>query len=164
MKKGGEWFMIKAYVRLYCRQLLQWRAVMVGKTLYMYYRYTSNQFFHPGTIPGHTVTFSSYPGTLMSGDDYYLISSGMVGLVVKEDWSCILISKCGLGCTCRIMINLDKIVSWMAHNYLKDNQKSRYWPFQLIIKVVSFYITILQRTVHIIAICKILLFIHNSKT
>lgn len=33
-----------------------------------------------GTIPGHTMTFSSYPGTLMSGDDYYLISSGLVSL------------------------------------------------------------------------------------
>ncbi|XP_062613550.1 citron Rho-interacting kinase-like, partial [Saccostrea cucullata] len=33
-----------------------------------------------GTIPGHTITFSSYPGTLMSGDDYYLISSGLVSL------------------------------------------------------------------------------------
>lgn len=56
--------------------------------------YSSNQYFHKGTIPGHTMTFSSYPGTLMSGDDYYLISSGLVGLIVKGD--CILLNKCGL--------------------------------------------------------------------
>ncbi|ELU15812.1 hypothetical protein CAPTEDRAFT_183314 [Capitella teleta] len=35
---------------------------------------------HPKTpiIPGHAMTFSSYPGVLMSGDDFYTISSGLV--------------------------------------------------------------------------------------
>ena len=30
------------------------------------------------TIPGSVQVFSSYPGLLHSGDDYYLISSGLV--------------------------------------------------------------------------------------
>ncbi|XP_069136385.1 putative phospholipase B-like 2 [Argopecten irradians] len=31
-------------------------------------------------VPGWAMTFSSYPGTLLSGDDYYLLSSGMVSM------------------------------------------------------------------------------------
>lgn len=31
-------------------------------------------------IPGHTQVFPSYPGRLYSGDDFYLISSGLVSL------------------------------------------------------------------------------------
>ncbi|XP_039188557.1 putative phospholipase B-like 2 [Crotalus tigris] len=32
------------------------------------------------TIPGHTQAFSSYPGTIFSGDDFYVLSSGLVSL------------------------------------------------------------------------------------
>ncbi|KAL3858015.1 hypothetical protein ACJMK2_012631 [Sinanodonta woodiana] len=31
-------------------------------------------------VPGQTMTFSSYPGTIYSGDDYFLISSGLASL------------------------------------------------------------------------------------
>lgn len=31
-------------------------------------------------VQGRSMTFSSYPGTVMSGDDYYLISSGLVSM------------------------------------------------------------------------------------
>uniref|UniRef100_A0A2I9LPG8 Phospholipase B-like n=1 Tax=Centruroides hentzi TaxID=88313 RepID=A0A2I9LPG8_9SCOR len=32
------------------------------------------------TIPGHTMSFSSYPGTVFSGDDFYIISTRLVAL------------------------------------------------------------------------------------
>ena len=32
----------------------------------------------PTVVPGRTVTFSSYPGSLFSGDDFYEVSSGLV--------------------------------------------------------------------------------------
>ncbi|XP_066989802.1 LOW QUALITY PROTEIN: putative phospholipase B-like 2 [Macrobrachium rosenbergii] len=31
-------------------------------------------------VPGHTISFSSYPGMLFSGDDFHIISSGLVSL------------------------------------------------------------------------------------
>ncbi|XP_061458352.1 putative phospholipase B-like 2 [Rhineura floridana] len=33
-----------------------------------------------GLIPGFTQAFSSYPGTIFSGDDFYILSSGLVSL------------------------------------------------------------------------------------
>lgn len=47
-------------------------------------RYSFQFHMAPGSpvtsnfIPGHTMTFSSYPGMIMSGDDFYTISSGLV--------------------------------------------------------------------------------------
>jgi len=35
-------------------------------------------------VPGHTLTFPSYPGRLYSGDDYYLMSSGLVRVVIAS--------------------------------------------------------------------------------
>ncbi|XP_021942311.1 putative phospholipase B-like 2 isoform X2 [Zootermopsis nevadensis] len=32
------------------------------------------------TVPGHVITFSSYPGTIQSGDDFYVTSAGLVTL------------------------------------------------------------------------------------
>jgi hypothetical protein len=29
------------------------------------------------TVPGSVITFSSYPGTIQSGDDFYVTSSGL---------------------------------------------------------------------------------------
>ena len=43
----------------------------------VFYLYTGT------TIPGRVQSFSSYPGRLMSGDDYYLIGSKLVGLWVQ---------------------------------------------------------------------------------
>lgn len=32
-------------------------------------------------IPGYTQAFSSYPGAIFSGDDFYILSSGLVSSV-----------------------------------------------------------------------------------
>lgn len=37
-----------------------------------------NSFRSNKIIPGHTTSFSSYPGTVFSGDDFYIASSGLV--------------------------------------------------------------------------------------
>ena len=30
-------------------------------------------------VPGSAMAFSSYPGSVVSGDDFYVVSSGLVG-------------------------------------------------------------------------------------
>ena len=47
-------------------------------------------FFTERLIPGHRQSFPSYPGRLYSGDDYYLLSSGLVCV-------CVCVTGCGLG-------------------------------------------------------------------
>lgn len=46
----------------------------------------------PGSsqIPGSIQVFSSYPGTIFSGDDFYILSSGLVsgGLVLGDPSRC----------------------------------------------------------------------------
>lgn len=37
-------------------------------------------------IPGSLQSFSSYPGPLMSGDDFYILSSGLVGVMLLNVW------------------------------------------------------------------------------
>ena len=56
--------------------------------------------FYIDLVPGKAITMSSYPGVLLSGDDYYLISSGLVcfdmsydargssGFLIRSDTSC----------------------------------------------------------------------------
>ena len=43
------------------------------------------------TIPGKVQAFSSYPGRLLSGDDYYLIGSKLVGndLTAQVSYYCL---------------------------------------------------------------------------
>ena len=42
------------------------------------YKFHYSRSAGSGKIPGHTLTMSSYPGTLFSGDDFYITSTGMV--------------------------------------------------------------------------------------
>lgn len=46
-------------------------------------KYVLNYKTLPGStekIKGHAMSFSSYPGSLQSGDDFYILSSGLVSL------------------------------------------------------------------------------------
>lgn len=65
--------------------------MIVGKIMY----YFSNRYFYKGIIFGYIMIFLFYLGILMLGDDYYLISLGLVGFIVKGDWFCIFLNKCG---------------------------------------------------------------------
>ena len=51
--------------------------------LRVYKRYDFDFKFHPGTssrVPAVSISFSSYPGHLYSGDDFYTMSSGLVSM------------------------------------------------------------------------------------
>jgi hypothetical protein len=41
------------------------------------------------TIPGHQSAFSSYPATVYSGDDFYILSSNMVSISSKFSLLCL---------------------------------------------------------------------------
>lgn len=49
----------------------------VMKTYILPYRLTEKSHHR---VPGQVITFSSYPGVILSGDDYYIINSGLVTL------------------------------------------------------------------------------------
>lgn len=58
------WNTYQSMLRILKRYSLAYRTSPTGK----------------GTIPGKTQVFSSYPGSIFSGDDFYLLSSGLVTL------------------------------------------------------------------------------------
>lgn len=49
----------------------------VIKTYNLPYRFTDES---QDMIPGQVISFPSYPGLIVSGDDYYIINSGLVTL------------------------------------------------------------------------------------
>jgi hypothetical protein len=54
-----------------------------GTMLRVLKKYNISSHLVPGSdelVPGHAVSFSSYPAALLSGDDFYAISSGLVAI------------------------------------------------------------------------------------
>ena len=43
------------------------------------------EYFTGDIIPGRKASFSSYPGLMTSGDDFYMLSSGMVSLYMYKN-------------------------------------------------------------------------------
>ncbi|XP_049513987.1 putative phospholipase B-like 2 [Dermacentor silvarum] len=65
----NAWFLYKSMLRIQKKYTFPWH-------------YTAC-YISDGIIPGHTITMSSYPGKLVSMDDFYLTSAG---LAVTETW------------------------------------------------------------------------------
>ncbi|XP_050031713.3 putative phospholipase B-like 2 [Dermacentor andersoni] len=66
----NAWFLYKSMLRIQKKYTLPWH-------------YAPGATGQSGIIPGHTITMSSYPGKLVSMDDFYLTSAG---LAVTETW------------------------------------------------------------------------------
>lgn len=68
-----------------CKDWLTW----VLSTLVTFLWIKTNSFyFFPGnsSLPGRTQAFSSYPGSIFSGDDFYILSSGLVRVLWTLPW------------------------------------------------------------------------------
>ncbi|XP_065301953.1 putative phospholipase B-like 2 [Dermacentor albipictus] len=66
----NAWFLYKSMLRIQKKYTFPWH-------------YAPGATGQSGIIPGHTITMSSYPGKLVSMDDFYLTSAG---LAVTETW------------------------------------------------------------------------------